>query len=420
MPEPVLAGPLEEVARVVDEPVPELPVQLAPVTEAPSTFRQFDIPQSEQAKIAQRLAHRAQSIHESAPSELTWQEDGRTYTAKLSRVPTADSVEIDQVVADVITTNPAGISVHTQLTMRRLAFSQFTQVVDRWDTEVQLHDDEIIGRFHSNSPIFLGIDAHTAPRFLGRVTTAGAGFRITTLPAHGRRRAEPSQFFLGGLETHAGRIDLPAEARPFGGSPMDPDAHVLTFARDTHITFLSDGSCEWQSGRDEPVQRSHFPGIHPVYLVASRGAVLFVKGRVNGRVLIYSPEGVVIEGDLTYARDPRSSHDSRDLLGIVSDKSVEIAPNRVTGSGDLRIEAAIFARRRFVISDLDYPRTAKLSIYGSLTSGTISASEPRYSFRIEFDPRFETVRPPGFPSTDRYEVGEWQRTWNETTADAQP
>jgi hypothetical protein len=29
----------------------------------------------------------------------------------------------------------------------------------------------------------------------------------------------------------------------------------------------------------------------------------------------------------------------------------------------------------------------------------------------EFDPRFEFVRPPGFPQTDRFEVHAWDGTW---------
>ena len=52
-----------------------------------------------------------------------------------------------------------------------------------------------------------------------------------------------------------------------------------------------------------------------------------------------------------------------------------------------------------------------MSIYGSLTAGSISATEPRYATRTEFDPRFERTRPPGFPETERYEVEGWDGQW---------
>jgi hypothetical protein len=54
---------------------------------------------------------------------------------------------------------------------------------------------------------------------------------------------------------------------------------------------------------------------------------------------------------------------------------------------------------------------ATLFIYGSLTAGSMSASEPRYATRIEFDPRFEQVRLPGFPMTNHYEIEAWDAHW---------
>jgi hypothetical protein len=95
----------------------------------------------------------------------------------------------------------------------------------------------------------------------------------------------------------------------------------------------------------------------------------------------------------------------------VSDKYVEVAPPSVTGPGDLEVHAAIFAGRRFVVRDIDHPRSATLRIYGSLSAGSISASEPRYATEIEYDDRFEQQRPPGFPLTSRYEAEHWDGHW---------
>jgi hypothetical protein len=46
-----------------------------------------------------------------------------------------------------------------------------------------------------------------------------------------------------------------------------------------------------------------------------------------------------------------------------------------------------------------------------LAAGTISATEPRYATKIDYDSRFERQRPPGFPSTNRYEVAAWDGQW---------
>jgi hypothetical protein len=56
-------------------------------------------------------------------------------------------------------------------------------------------------------------------------------------------------------------------------------------------------------------------------------------------------------------------------------------------------------------------KTATLYIYGSLTAGSLSETEPRYATHIEFDPRFERLRPPGFPLTNKYEVEAWDGRW---------
>jgi len=295
--------------------------------------------------------------------------------------------------------------MQTQLWFSRLAFSQFSQVIDRWDPNVQLHDDEIVGRFHSNTSVFVGYSSRATPKFTGKVTTAARSLRFA--PGSRRRQGE---MFQGGLETSAGRIDFPKQALPFVLAPPEQDAHVQRFEDDAHITLAHDGSYSWQSRRSDIVEHARYDVDRPLYLLAESKATLFVRGVVNGRVLVYSPRRIVIEGSITYADDPREG-DSDDYLGLVSDGNVEIARPYVTGRGDLRIDAAVFARREFVVTDFEHRRSATLWIYGSLSAGTISASEPRYATKIEFDPRFDVVRPPGFPATNRFELASWDRSW---------
>ncbi len=75
------------------------------------------------------------------------------------------------------------------------------------------------------------------------------------------------------------------------------------------------------------------------------------------------------------------------------------------------INAAIYAKRRFAVKRYRARDKGLLDIFGSLTAGSLSATEPRYSTRILFDPRLESQRPPGFPMTNRYEVDFWDATW---------
>jgi hypothetical protein len=291
--------------------------------------------------------------------------------------------------------------------LKRLPFSEFVQLVDRWDPMVQLHDDEISGRMHVNSRFNVLYDTRAKPALLGKVSTAAGGINIES---SGRRRE--SDIFRAGVETRAGRIALPEEANPFKWSPREAKARVHELAQDAHISFFADGSYWWRERRTDATQRSD-PSEEPVYFIAAPHVTLYVQGVVAGRYLVYSPQRIVVEGNLTYARDPKDVPDSPDYLGLVCDKDIEVAPPYVTGPGDIHIHAAMFAKRRFVVSAINHFRTAKLWIYGSLAAGSLTASEPRYATKLEYDARFEQQRPPGFPSTNRFEAQDWDRQWTE-------
>lgn len=414
---PLAALEVEQVASIELPPIDQ-PSLLSPQPEQQKIRepRKVEITPTQQVAIEQRVLAATQALHDGQTAQMSWNEDGKTYQATLNRNPALGSMDLEQVTVDITATD-GGARMHTRLTMNRLAFSQFSQVIDRWDPQVQMHDDEIVGRFHSNSSFAIGTGTSTLPKFAGKVTTAARGFRT---PGGGlRKRAE---VFQGGFEGSAGRIDLPKQSQPFTVAPAD-DGEVHHFADDTHIEFFADGRFGWQGRRDDAARFGQYPDDRPTYFIAAASVKLFVKGTVNGKVLVYSPEGVVIEGSLRYADDPRSNDDSDDYLGLVSDKNVSVARRYVTGRGDLSIDAAIFARRRFDVLDYDFGRgatidsfggrTALLSIYGSLTSGTISATEPRYATKIVFDPRFDRRRPPGFPATNRFEVAAAAEEWTE-------
>jgi hypothetical protein len=342
-----------------------------------------------------------------AAAGLTWRYKGQEYLAKFTRLDAEDRMSMQRVIVEV-STEEDGKRLSTQLRMKRLAFSNYAQFVNRWDPDVQFHNDELDGRFHSNSEINLTYSRKVSPLFRGKVTTTARRINVTNSRGYIRR----DQIFSGGLQTGARAIRLPKHFLPFPGEAKVADGQVHRFDQDARITFHADGSYDWQLIESESPQQRAVLSKDVSYLIAARKVKLHVKGTVNGKVLVYSPERIVIDGNLVYAQDPEEVPDADDYLGLVSDKYVDIAPPDVTGPGDLVINAAIYAKRRFVVRGYRFRNEALLYIYGSLSVGSLSATEPRYYTRIRFDQRLEELRPPGFPMTDRFEVESWDTTWN--------
>jgi hypothetical protein len=128
----------------------------------------------------------------------------------------------------------------------------------------------------------------------------------------------------------------------------------------------------------------------------------------------------VIEGDLLYATDPSDGPDSTDFVGLVAGRNVVIADPETTGPGDLTVQAAIYAKRRFHVRAYGSDGPATLRIFGSVAAGALSATEPRYRTQLEFDPRLEDARPPGFPMTDSYELVAWDGLWSAAAEPGEP
>lgn len=352
---------------------------------------------------------RQQPDAELSPVRRSWKYRGHEYAAVVRRQPAVDDMAIERAEVE-ITTVQDGVQLHSRVQLQRLAFSHFTQLVDRWDPDVQLHDDEIVGRFHSNSELLIGWDRGATPRFLGQVTIATGGY--TVVASNGARSR--SVIFSGGLQTGARRIALPD-----GRLDLDPErrpgtANLRSFDRNTRIVFAEDGSFTFRPTDSSVAAQRQMLSPTPTYLLSRNDAVLYVQGTVRGAVLVYSPTRILITGTLRYARDPRRFADSPDVLGLISGGDIVIAASDEVGPGNLEIEAAVYARRRFRVTDANERSSSTLVVYGSLSAGSIAETEPRYATRVEFDPRFEHLRPPGFPLTNRYEVTEWSPQWNRT------
>jgi hypothetical protein len=407
LPEPVLATLAPDPARSVlaaiesERGTPGAQSGTAPrLATRPPAQPSPELTRQLQNAAQQLVAQRRQS------ARASYTIDGRPVSIWLERMPAEGDTGLEYVEARVVT-DVDGQSVESRVQLRRLAFSHFTQLVDRWDTEVQLHDDEIDGRFHSNSEIVLGWSGKVAPRFRGPVTTSWYDYTV----ANASTRRSRAQIFAGGIETGARRVNMPRRAvrmdvRRFVGA-TDAQHHV--FERATRVVLHADGSYDWRTddGDDAAAGWTREPRrAGTLYLLGADGARIALSGTVRGRVLVYSPEQLTILDDVRYARDVRTQSEADDYLGLVSDGDVVIANSESTGPGDLHIDAAIFAHDRFIVrgSERSGPAPATLTVFGSLSAGSISATEPRYATRIDFDRRLETLRPPSFPMTDRFEA----------------
>ena len=338
-----------------------------------------------------------------ADATMDWQYKGQTYTATIQPQPAMTDTDIDTVSIQISTTED-GRTLSTEMKMRRLAFSNYAQFVNRWDPYVQVHDDELDGRFHANTEISIGSSRKSSPKFFGKVTTAS---RTVNVVPNGRRLKRKS-VFLGGLETGVKRINLPKRYLPFSSPVHVDEDQIHHIERDARVVFDRDGAFRWQYLDDPGSEHNSRLSSKTTYIMADKKVKLYLRGEIHGKVLVYSPERIVIEGDLVYSTEPEQSND---YLGLVCDKNIEIAHPDVTGPGDLTVHGSIYAKRRFLVKRYRRNEGATLHIFGSLAAGSISATEPRYATRIKYDPRLERQRAPGFPMTDRYEVTDWNRSW---------
>jgi hypothetical protein len=390
------------------EPAADTPTSAAnePAAASASPPGGVPLPTRERQQIAKRFASwNGRFTPGKGEPSVDWKQDGQAYTAVFRAPSAADPMGVEHVVVDV-STEQGGKKMSTQLTMTRLAFSNFAQFVDQWDPDVQIHDDVIDGRFHSNTPINVLSSGRTSPVFLGKVTIASHELDTGTT-SFNRRTVFPE-----GVDTGVRRIALPSRFLPFLNDAAAGDEAVQRFERDARITFYADGTYGWSYVEDGAAEERRPLAAPAHYLVGLEGATLRIKGTVNGKVLVYSAQRIVIEDDLRYAA-ARGAQDADDYLGLVAENDVEVAGPDVTGPGDLAVEASIYARRRFVVRDFRSKRSGTLGIYGSVTAGSLTATEPRYATKIEFDPRLANARPPSFPLTDRYELESWNGEWRE-------
>ncbi len=362
-----------------------------------------EIEPKQQKKIEKKLARILAKSNdaEDLTNPVSWTSRDQSYTASFEYIKADNEMGIDEVRVEV-TTEQDGEQLSTSLRYKKLVFSNFAQFVDQWNEHTMIHDDQMDGRFHSNTKFNISGSHSVKPVFYGRVTTAASGFN--------RQGVVPrKKIFLGGLETSVKKIAMPKPQALFSET-QQTQVETIFIEQDSRLRFFADGSLlRYLVKRAGPPQR-HIIGDQPTYLLASPKTKVYVSGDVNGLVTVFAPRRLLIDGPIRYAsRAPIDQ--GGDFLGLVSGQNVLVAGRDHIDDGDLNIDASIYARGRFGINQIRGKRSGVLNLFGSLSVGTLTATEPRYATKIMFDPRLENLRPPGFPVTDRYELLARDRNW---------
>jgi len=351
------------------------------------------------------------------PQQTRWEIDGQEFEATFTAAPSENDMSLETATIE-INTMVDGEQRTTKMQLNRLAFSNFGQFINRSERDTQIHNDEFDGRFHSNTRMTLAYSKKVKPKFHGKVTTSASGVTLyNSNNRKSRNRAVRNEIFQGGFESNIKKIPLPKTFIPFPEDSAVTEQQVHRFAKDTAIIFHRDGRYSWRTAGGETEQSSI--GEKSLYLIGENKAKITLNGEVRGKALVYSPERIVIMGNLTYAGAADGSN-QRDYLGLVSDRYIDIAAPSITGGGDLSIHAAIYAGKRFTVKRYTHRKESLLTIFGSLTVGSMSPTEPRFRTLIKFDERLENLRPPGFPMTERYELDTWEANWNNTVGSETP
>lgn len=304
-----------------------------------------------------------------------------------------------------LTRQQDGQLLRTRVLLRERAFSWYAKFINRWDADVTLANDRVVGRFHSNTPVNFSADRRQQPVFSGPVSLAG--YQGISRPLRN------SGMFEQGVETGAGRVSMPDAVTPAVFALAEQALEVHPFTENTRLEFLADGGFGWfQSGSRSGIIRPA-PG-NAMLVVANDSAVLELSGIVSGAVSVFAPRRLSIIGNLTYAEGPVIDNDQQHFLTLISNGIIEVASPAQTGPGDLEIHAALYARQRFSVIRFSSRPQGELIIRGALVAGSVSATEPRYTTRIEFDSRFDSMRPPAFPTTGRFDIADWDQQWRIT------
>jgi len=139
----------------------------------PMSEKQERILEKKIAKLTEKL-----NKMEWSDTIINFEYRGQIFDVEVRHKPAQRATDLDELIFE-ITTEKDGETLSTTMRMKRLAFSNFAQLVDYWDPLVAVHDDEFEGRFHTNYAFSISRSKGIGPKFHGRVTTAAVEFKTS-------------------------------------------------------------------------------------------------------------------------------------------------------------------------------------------------------------------------------------------------
>lgn len=301
------------------------------------------------------------------------------------------------------------------------AFTSFT--LFSWMTNGEgpcqwVSGDSVMGRLHSNGSIAI----NGSPVFMDKVTTV---HKFSPQPGKGTNQA----IFNKGYETGVDSVYFPNDLQAVFNVANDPGGKYYS---NSSIWVTLDGGNAGVHGDGLALVRTSKNGlvIDSVHIGVSgfSGVIMgddsvHVQGTLDGQLTVSSNLGdIYVEDNLMYEQDPRFVSTSRDLLGLVADRSVIIADNAANGT-DCFVEGNLFARSVSLTAENFSNGTlrGRLSILGSIVQNVRGAvgtnlngvlnsgyfKSYSYDGRL-YDPNFRPPMYPGFVPAVGPVVGWWE------------
>lgn len=292
------------------------------------------------------------------------------------------------------------------------SFSMYAWMTNFEGNVFWITGDTVWGRVHSNGNLHIS----GSPVFIEKVTTAKA---FNPKPGSGQSNA----IFKKGYETGVAPIQYPTDlneliaASTSGGKRYTNDIWVELNAG---TSDNNDGKAYIRNSAAGPIVDSVILNAAGFNGVILGNQIVYVKGKLDGRLSIGSLNNMYVIDDVTYERNPQTIITSDDMLGLVSEGSV-IVSNNTANNTNCEIHASIFSRAgSFTAEDWNSrPVSGWLKIVGGLiqnTRGAVgqfagSTLKNGFSKRYYYDERLSntSVRPPFFPGFYRstYSIANW-------------
>ena len=280
------------------------------------------------------------------------------------------------------------------------SFSKFAYFSDNEPSSITWQSgDTVWGPYHSNTKLY----ASGSPVFYGKVTTK-----------NGKSGGTPK--FNGGYETGVS-VPLPTDLGPTKDSAVSRGRYLAT--TDTvWATFNADGTITVKVGAAAATTTA-LTTYAPNGVIAFEGAVLRVKGTVNGQASISCITNggglggkVFIDDDIKYKTNPLTNPSSTDLLGIIATKEILVANTAANNVGGVDIQATLYSQTKGLGAENISSGGLKGSIrlLGGTTQGQrqiVYSGGDGYTKSYYYDTRLMGMSPPGFPLTGGFEIVSW-------------